>query len=599
MLSTVVYSAFSSNLQITGDAVVRSINNIRVTDIRISNQTNGAYEKYNNKFTSETTSMFVILPSNSSITYEIDITNIDDINYLIDSITELSNTNNNVNISMSLNVNDLVSGNSVKTFTVTLSNTTLEEQEETIVYKYSFVEGGITVTFSAEGGVTAVNSKQVDYGGTYGELPTPTRNGYNFKGWYTSPFPGEYQEVQYIESTGTQYIDTGYSINQNVKYKIKVAITDTRTSANVWPTIIGAYGLANASDGKYYVIGYVPSQKTIMDFNYQINDVHTVEYVLGTTTMDGVSLQNDNSWHGSPYSTVYIFNINTQDLGVPSSFASRVRIYDVEIYNGNVLVRKMIPCYRISSNEIGLYDTVNDIFYSNDGTGTFTKGQNVDNSVNNLTIVSRYDDHTLYARWEKKDASLPSGYQEVEYIATTGTQYINTRVVPKSTTRVVFDFQLTNISNITCRNGWGSGGSQEAFLWGAESNSYFHSFVSSNWTIANSRVFVNTSRHVFDLQSGSQKIDNVQYGTSSISNTASSNQFMYIGGYHAEWTTNLVDACYEKIYSCKIYSSSTLVRNMIPCYRKSDGTIGMYDIVNNTFYTNQGSGTFTKGNDVY
>ena len=38
--------------------------------------------------------------------------------------------------------------------------------------------------------------------------------------------------------------------------------------------------------------------------------------------------------------------------------------------------------------------------------------------------------------------------------------------------------------------------------------------------------------------------------------------------------------------------------DFIPCYRNSDGEIGLYDSINDIFYTNQGTGTFTKGPDV-
>ena len=41
-----------------------------------------------------------------------------------------------------------------------------------------------------------------------------------------------------------------------------------------------------------------------------------------------------------------------------------------------------------------------------------------------------------------------------------------------------------------------------------------------------------------------------------------------------------------------------LVRDFIPCYRISDGVIGLYDKVSGKFYTNAGTGTFTKGADV-
>ncbi len=43
-----------------------------------------------------------------------------------------------------------------------------------------------TVTFNANGGTSSTNSKSVTYGSTYGTLPTPTRTGYSFTGWYTS-----------------------------------------------------------------------------------------------------------------------------------------------------------------------------------------------------------------------------------------------------------------------------------------------------------------------------------------------------------------------------------------------------------------------------
>lgn len=43
-----------------------------------------------------------------------------------------------------------------------------------------------TVNFNANGGTTSTASKTVTYDSTYGTLPTPTRTGYKFLGWYTS-----------------------------------------------------------------------------------------------------------------------------------------------------------------------------------------------------------------------------------------------------------------------------------------------------------------------------------------------------------------------------------------------------------------------------
>ena len=47
-----------------------------------------------------------------------------------------------------------------------------------------------TVTFNANEGSVSPNSKQVTYGSTYGTLPTPTRSGYLFDGWFTAASGG-------------------------------------------------------------------------------------------------------------------------------------------------------------------------------------------------------------------------------------------------------------------------------------------------------------------------------------------------------------------------------------------------------------------------
>lgn len=48
-----------------------------------------------------------------------------------------------------------------------------------------------------------------------------------------------------------------------------------------------------------------------------------------------------------------------------------------------------------------------------------------------------------------------------------------------------------------------------------------------------------------------------------------------------------------RIYSVQISIDDILVRDFIPCYRKSDGEGGLYDKVTKQFYTNKGTGSFT------
>ena len=47
-----------------------------------------------------------------------------------------------------------------------------------------------SISFNGNGGSCSTSSKTIAHGGSYGNLPTPTRNGYSFAGWYTSATGG-------------------------------------------------------------------------------------------------------------------------------------------------------------------------------------------------------------------------------------------------------------------------------------------------------------------------------------------------------------------------------------------------------------------------
>ena len=64
-----------------------------------------------------------------------------------------------------------------------------------------------TVTFDPNGGTVTPTSKTVTYGGTYGDLPAPVRDGYDFIGWYTALSDGAK-----IESTATVSITTNQTL---------------------------------------------------------------------------------------------------------------------------------------------------------------------------------------------------------------------------------------------------------------------------------------------------------------------------------------------------------------------------------------------------
>ncbi len=53
-----------------------------------------------------------------------------------------------------------------------------------------------------------------------------------------------------------------------------------------------------------------------------------------------------------------------------------------------------------------------------------------------------------------------------------------------------------------------------------------------------------------------------------------------------------------KLYSARLSKGFDVIREYIPCYRKSDGVVGLYEKVTGQFLTNEGGGSFTIGAEV-
>ena len=91
-------------------------------------------------------------------------------------------------------------GSTTKDTTYTYGKT----HKVTDTIKASWKANAYKVTFEANGGTCSTNSKYVTYGGTYGTLPTPTKEGSAFAGWYTEENGGNlvtsYTKVSILEN---------------------------------------------------------------------------------------------------------------------------------------------------------------------------------------------------------------------------------------------------------------------------------------------------------------------------------------------------------------------------------------------------------------
>lgn len=221
----------------------------------------------------------------------------------------------------------------------------------------------------------------------------------------------------------------------------------------------------------------------------------------------------------------------------------------------------MYPVKRKSDNAVGLYDVVSKTFLGNAGTGNFYE-------------------------------SIPDEYQEVEYIQSNGNghntgQHIDTGYFP--TDGDVFRANMT-VMPLSAPNTereylakYGNGGTNIQI--GHNSNS---------WNMSNTDTLFRYTQN-----SPSNAVNNKTFidGQITISGTSSVSLYLFAqnespGNTNSVWDSSI------RLYACTITVNGVPIRNYVPCYRKSDGVIGLYDTINKQFKINEGTGSFTKGPDV-
>lgn len=203
--------------------------------------------------------------------------------------------------------------------------------------------------------------------------------------------------------------------------------------------------------------------------------------------------------------------------------------------------------------------------------------------------------------WEQNP--LPTTYQRVQWIGVSGSQWINTDISPKSDD-VIYECQWVETTLESGTNLFGStNSSSSSSKW---SGSHYHPSGGSIYSATGgtdgccrssgiTAGAVNTLKTVMKNNTITMTLNGTtKSGTysGSIQNGVNISLFGdYRGG-------SIQRAKYTRMYYWKMTENGVVMRHMIPCYRTSDSVIGMYDLIGKRFYTNAGSGTFTKGTNV-
>ena len=179
--------------------------------------------------------------------------------------------------------------------------------------------------------------------------------------------PNGYKRLEYIQSTGTQYIITNYSPKQNTRMEARF-----KSSANgQW--ISGAV----ESNGQYgygvYTNGTVfGTSSWIGSMNLYDGSWHDIVFENGSLYSDGVLKLSGTSSDFQTLRPVYIFAVNFGG-NVDGRVSPGLALASLKYIENNVAAHDFIPCQK-PDGTIGLWDDVNSVFYGNAGTGTFTAG---------------------------------------------------------------------------------------------------------------------------------------------------------------------------------------------------------------------------------
>lgn len=186
-----------------------------------------------------------------------------------------------------------------------------------------------------------------------------------------------FNKLQYISSTGTQYIDTGVLVKSGLHVVLKMKFNNASTvmggdegfAKKSFSFIIASSDPPYLTYGNQYhqlKKGQINSGSYIFDFN---DNVWVFKSFGGTTVLSYTF--NEETFTGN--SNIYLFGISRNGSAVTSALFNG-NIYECQIYDGDILVRDYVAAERKYDLTAGLFDKVNNVFYVNKGTGAFEKG---------------------------------------------------------------------------------------------------------------------------------------------------------------------------------------------------------------------------------
>lgn len=168
----------------------------------------------------------------------------------------------------------------------------------------------------------------------------------------------DYTKIDYVQSTGSKWIDTGVIPTSKTKMEVKLEFTNTSTA--------GYNGSSSSSNSGRFYVGQTGSGKFRLALG-TANDTVSSDTSAHIFVLDAknhmIAIDNttfSTSNEAIPTNSIYLLGNNTD--GFPSYYPKE-KLYYCKIWQDDVLVRNFIPVQRKADSREGLYDLINHTFY--------------------------------------------------------------------------------------------------------------------------------------------------------------------------------------------------------------------------------------------
>ena len=245
----------------------------------------------------------------------------------------------------------------------------------------------------------------------------------------TPRLPSAYQEVEYIQTTWQQWIDTWLFASND--YQVETLIETA--SAESEKCIFWSLSNTTTSDSWYYynLINYLTKFYWGINWTedswWSFPSTAWVQYEIVFNDVNGqVVVDNTVIWSCN---WVVWYTWSTLCLNARwwtnQRYYGKYKFFYFKIYDkvNSEYVMDMIPCYRISDGVIWMYDLINDAFYTKSGSWDLLKGSNVNSpykSIKKVYLGSTQIRPTWWQPWANTVCYFPL---ESDFVDVTSNQY--------------------------------------------------------------------------------------------------------------------------------------------------------------------------------